>query len=66
MAKKSEGLQALVKRDPVSIQEMTMLDFYVAFALIGSSGMSSPEQAAKEAFDRAEAALDERARRLGA
>ena len=67
MARKSEGLEALVpKRDPVSIQELTMLDFFAAFALIGTSAMSSPKEAAKDAFDRAEAALDERARRQGA
>jgi hypothetical protein len=34
--KKSEGLAAIVaKQDPVSIQELTMQDFFAAFALQG-------------------------------
>jgi hypothetical protein len=34
--KKAEGLAAIVaKQDPVSIQEMTMHDFFSAFALQG-------------------------------
>lgn len=33
---KGEGLEALVaKQDPVSIQELTMQDFFAAFALQG-------------------------------
>lgn len=63
--KRNEGLEALVaKQDPISIQEITMLDWYAAFALIGASSMASPEEAAKEAFDRAEAALKERKERM--
>jgi hypothetical protein len=34
--KKSEGLASIVaKQDPVSIQELTMQDFFAAFALQG-------------------------------
>jgi len=34
--KKAEGLAAIVaKQDPVSIQELTMQDFFAAFALQG-------------------------------
>jgi hypothetical protein len=34
--KKSEGIAAAItKREPVSIQELTMQDFYAAFALQG-------------------------------
>jgi hypothetical protein len=34
--KKPDGIAAIVaKQDPVSIQEMTMQDFYAAFALQG-------------------------------
>jgi hypothetical protein len=34
--KKAEGLAAIVaKQDPVSIQELTMRDFFAAFALQG-------------------------------
>ena len=66
MAKrKPDGIESLVaKQEPISIQEITMLDWYAAFALIGASNMASPEAAAKEAFDRAEAALKERKERM--
>ena len=63
--KKLEGIEALKpKVDPISIQEITMLDWYVGFILLNSSPMASPEDAARDAFDRAEAVLKERARRI--
>jgi len=61
--KKPEGIEELVA--PVehpSIQEITMLDWYAAFALM--SNTQSPETAAKYAFDRAEAMMAEREKRL--
>lgn len=66
MAKrKAEGIAAVIaKQDPVSIQEITLLDWYAAFALLGASTMSTPEEAAKEAFDKAEAMLNERKERV--
>lgn len=66
MAKrKPEGIAAVIpKQDPVSIQEMTMMDFYAAFALLGASTMTTPEEAAREAFDKAEAMLNERKERI--
>jgi hypothetical protein len=61
--KKPEGIEALVPNpEPVSIQEITMLDWYAAFALMSSPGV--PETAAKFAFDRAEAMMQEREKRL--
>jgi hypothetical protein len=33
--KKPEGIAAVAAKDPVSIQELTMQDFYAAFALQG-------------------------------
>lgn len=63
--KKADGIEVLVaKQDPISIQEITMLDWFAGFALIGASTMSTPEDAAKEAFDRAEAMLKERKERM--
>lgn len=60
--KKDEGIEALKpKKEFVSIQEITMLDWYAAFALLGSSPMSNPEDTARAAFDRAEAMMQERA-----
>ncbi len=63
--KKPDGIESLVaKQDPVSIQEITLMDFYASFALLGTSPMTAPEEAAKEAFDRAEAMLRERKERV--
>lgn len=63
--KKVEGLEALVpKQEPVSIQEITMQDWYAAFAMINSPPMTSAKDAAKDAWDRAEAMMQERGRRL--
>ena len=60
--KKLEGIEALVEKEPVSIQEITMLDWYAAFALMAIDE-SNHESASKFAFDRAEAMMVERAKR---
>jgi ATP phosphoribosyltransferase len=61
--KKLEGIEELVApMEQPSIQEITMLDWYAAFALM--SNTQSPETAAKYAFDRAEAMMAEREKRL--
>lgn len=60
--KKLEGIEALVEKEPVSIQEITMLDWYAAFALMAIQ-QSNHEAASKFAFDRAEAMMAERAKR---
>jgi len=61
--KKPEGIEELVvPMEQPSIQEITMLDWYAAFALM--SNTQSPETAAKYAFDRAEAMMAEREKRL--
>ena len=62
--KKPDGIEALVRQEPISIQEITMQDWFAAFALIGASNMASPEEAAKEAFDRAQAIMRERKERM--
>jgi hypothetical protein len=63
--KKPEGIESLKpKQDPISIQEITMLDWYAAFALLGQSPMSTPEETARSAFDQAEAMLQERGVRM--
>lgn len=63
--KKPEGLEALVpKQEPVSIQHITLQDWYASFALIGASPMSTPKEAAKAAWDVAEAMMEERRARL--
>ena len=61
--KKAEGIEALVpKPEPVSIQEITMLDWYAAFAVMAST--QPHEIAAEYAFNRAEAMMKEREKRL--
>ena len=63
--KKAEGIELLKpKMDPVSIQEITMLDWFAAFALLGLNQEQSHERAAVEAFERAEAMMKERAARM--
>jgi hypothetical protein len=62
---KADGIEALVaKQDPISIQEITMLDWYASFALLGMGQTRSRERMAIDAFDIAEAMLDERAKRI--
>lgn len=63
--KKPEGIEALTARpDPVPLEEIKMLDWYAAFALLGSAPLSSPEATAKQAFDQAEAMMNERQQRM--
>ena len=57
--KKSEGIELLRPlQDPISIQEITLMDWYASFALMGGA---TPE----EAFNKAEDMLKERAIRMG-
>lgn len=62
---KADGIEALVaKQDPISIQEITMLDWYASFALLTMVQTRSEERMAIDAFDIAEAMLNERAKRI--
>ena len=56
--KKSEGLLALVEDQKLSLEEITLLDFFAIITSIGRT--STPEVIAKESFDIAEAFLEER------
>ena len=63
--KKPEGIEVLVtKSEPVSIQEITMLDWYASFALMGIGSEASNTAAISMAFDRAELMMKEREKRL--
>lgn len=63
--KKPEGIEALVsKEDPVSIQEITMLDWYAAFALMRADDKLQDSQTARCVFNLAEAMMKEREKRL--
>jgi hypothetical protein len=62
--KRSEGIKAL-KPDPISIQEITMLDWYAMAATIGLIyADDDPEAAAVRIFDLADALMAEREKRL--
>lgn len=55
----------VAKQDPISIQEITMLDWYASFALMAVIDLhSSNKRAAAEAFDIAEDMLEERSKRI--
>ena len=62
--KKAEGIAQALEPEYPSIQEITMLDWFAAFALIGTGPMQHPKDAARESFDKAEAMMAERANRL--
>jgi len=63
--KKSEGIEALVKKpDPVPLSELTMLDLFACFALMNMPHDVKIEHVATEAFDIAEEMMLEREKRL--
>jgi hypothetical protein len=63
--KKPEGIEELVAENKQpSIQDITMLDWYAAFALMGIGNEASNTAAVSMAFDRAEMMMAERARRI--
>jgi hypothetical protein len=66
MARKNpEGIESLrIKQDPVSIQEITMLDWYAGFALMRLVTLPGKADSAKEIFDLAEEMLKERVKRI--
>ena len=66
MAKrKAEGIEALVdKPEIVSIQEITMLDWYAGFALLGGPSLAEPKELARLAFETAHEMMKEREKYL--
>jgi len=59
--KKLDGIAAIVaKQDPVSIQELTMQDFFAVFAL-QSEVVGTQAQAAEWAYEMADEMLQRRA-----
>ena len=64
MAKrKAEGVESLVKLEPVSLDQITMLDFFAAFTLMGLSGGDNLRQNAQVSYDQAEEMMKERLER---
>jgi hypothetical protein len=61
--KKPEGVKSLVKLEPVSLDQITMLDFFAAFVLMGLAGGEDMHQNAQMAYDQAEEMMLERMER---
>jgi hypothetical protein len=61
--RKAEGVESLVKLDPVSLDQITMLDFFAAFTLMGLSGGDNLRQNAQVSYDQAEEMMKERLER---
>jgi len=63
---KKLGVEALLeKSDPVSIQEITLQDWYAAFALINmTKDASTYQEIAATAWEISDAMMDERSRRM--
>lgn len=56
-----EGIETLqAKLDPCELPDMTLLDFMAAMALLGSSTMNHPDEAAREAYLQGMAMMKER------
>jgi hypothetical protein len=66
LKKKSEGIKALTPvQEPLSIQDITMLDWYAMAATIGTVyDDDNPTETAARIFDLADALMAERERRL--
>jgi len=61
--RKSEGVESLVKLESISLDQITMLDFFAAFTLMGLSGGQDLKHNAQEAYDQAEEMMLERLNR---
>lgn len=62
--KKPEGIEALAAApEPISIQEITLLDWFAAFALMGIGAEADSVAAASMAFDRADEMMKQREKR---
>lgn len=55
--RKADGIDALIKKAPMPIEEIHLLDWFASMALL--AGIDAP----KEAYDLAEEMIEERARR---
>ena len=63
--KRKEGLAALTEKEPIpSIQEITMLDWYAAFAMLRVVDVPEGISKAAVVFNMAEAMMAERKGRL--
>jgi hypothetical protein len=64
MAKrKAEGVESLVRLEPVPLEQITMLDFFAAFVLMGLAGGDNLRHNAQVSYDQAEEMMRERLER---
>lgn len=61
--RKTEGVKSLVKLEPISLDQINMLDFFAAFVLMGLAGGEDMHYNAKQAYDQAEEMMLERMER---
>ena len=61
--RKAEGVESLVKLDPVPLDQITMLDFFAAFTLMGLPGGDNLRHNAQVSYDQAEEMMKERLER---
>jgi len=61
--KKAEGLKSLVQLEHISLDKITMLDFFAAFVLMGLAGGDDMQENARMAYDQAEEMMFERMER---
>lgn len=61
--RKAEGVESLVKLESVPLEQITMLDFFAAFTLMGLSGGDNLRQNAQVSYDQAEEMMRERLER---
>jgi uncharacterized membrane protein len=58
--RKPEGIDSLIKVEQVGLNDITLIDFFVAFSLLNTIQTENAEQDASRAYDRAEALIRER------
>lgn len=61
--RKAEGVESLVKLESVPLEQITMLDFFAAFTLMGLSGGDNLRHNAQVSYDQAEEMMRERLER---
>lgn len=61
--KKPEGVKSLVSLEPISLDQINMLDFFAAFVLMGLAGGEDMQRNAQLAYDQAEEMMLERMER---
>ncbi len=59
-----KGVESLVKEEAISASELTMLDWYAAFAMMAFVGKLDYQELPQSSFNLAEEMMKERKKRL--